>query len=345
VSYVCFNRIAVIGARPKLVEFRNNARRRLPRSVREPDDSPSVAFSLERLFRTNRLAAPSSDGVPYDWGPYHYFSFIEPLEDWHGYARVVYGLEVSNYEVYELLKPLSRAYPDLCFVDSQISLDSGEIMAAYLARGRCYKWILPDERCNAHWKRAAADHEVANIEDAYEDDDVRADAEGRMLAEAMAHWDKQVPAYAPPLGFAVAPSETQRIQTCLSASRIVCPDAAAKEAQSRSFRRNLSAPMSHRDPLVVKLQLSVEEGSRPRVDASHGERVRLVLVRQMAGVGQTGEDILVREARVISKNVGFRFSRGQQVEDELHRQPRAADHRLSSQNLGINYDAVGPRHR
>jgi hypothetical protein len=112
--------------------------------------------------------------------------------EWRGYARIVYGLEVKNYEVYELLKPLSRAYADLCFVDSQISLDDGEIMAAYMARGRCSKWVLPEERCDAHWERAAAEHGVAKLEDAYEDDGVRSEAEGRMLAEAMAHWDERV---------------------------------------------------------------------------------------------------------------------------------------------------------
>lgn len=191
-SYVCFNRIAVAGAKPKVIEFRNDARRRLPRSLREPSDPPSVAFSLERLFRMNRLAAPSGDGVPYDWSPYHYFASVERVENWHGYARIAYSLEVKNYEVYEFLKPLSRAYRELCFVDSQISLDDGEIMAAYLARGQCCKWILPEERCNAHWEHAAADHGIAKLDDAYEDDGVRADAEGRMLAEAMAHWDRRV---------------------------------------------------------------------------------------------------------------------------------------------------------
>jgi hypothetical protein len=36
------------------------------------------------------------------------------------------------------------------------------------------------------------DHAVAKLEDAYEDDDVRRDAEHGMLTEALAHWDKRV---------------------------------------------------------------------------------------------------------------------------------------------------------
>jgi hypothetical protein len=188
VSYVCFNRIAVTGPRPKVLGFRSDARRRLRSS--QWTDPTSVALSLERLFRRNRLPAPSSDGIPRD--AWHYYTSVRPVAEWHGYARIVCGLEVKNYEVYELLSPLSRAYGDLCFVDSQISLDSGEIMAAYIARGRCSKWILSEERCDAHWERAAADHGVAKLEDAYEDDGVKYDAEEAMLAEAMAHWDERV---------------------------------------------------------------------------------------------------------------------------------------------------------
>jgi hypothetical protein len=190
VSDVCFNRIAVTGPRPEVLEFRADARRRLPSSARKWTDRTSVAFSLERLFQKNCLPAPSSNGIPFD--AWHYFTWAERVAAWHGYARIEYGLEVKNYEVYELLTPLSRVYSDLCFVDSQISLDSGEIMAAYTARGRCSKWILSEERCGAHWERSAADHAVAELDDAYEDDDVRRDAEHGMLTEALAHWDKRV---------------------------------------------------------------------------------------------------------------------------------------------------------
>ena len=80
----------------------------------------------------------------------------------------------------------------MCFVDSEISLDSGEINSMYIARGRCSKWALPEDRCDAHWQRAAKAQGVAKIGEAYEDDTIRSDAEDGMLAEAMAHWDKRV---------------------------------------------------------------------------------------------------------------------------------------------------------
>ena len=198
-SYVCSNMIAIAGPRSKVLGFRNDAHRRLSPAVKESLGQPSVAFSLERLFSRNHLPAPSPDGVPFDFFHLgndilggHYFTSRRPLAEWHGYARVEYSVEVKNYEIYHLLIPLSRSYPDLCIVDSEISLDSGEINSMYVTRGRCSKWTLPEDRCNAHWQRAATENGVAKIEDAYEDDSVRSDAEEGMLSEAMSHWDKRV---------------------------------------------------------------------------------------------------------------------------------------------------------
>jgi len=98
VSYVCFNRISVTGPRPKVHQFRSEARRRLPSSLRKWTDVTSVAFSLERLFQKNCLPAPSSAGIPFD--AWHYFTSAGPVAEWHGFARIVYGLEVKNYELY-----------------------------------------------------------------------------------------------------------------------------------------------------------------------------------------------------------------------------------------------------
>jgi len=199
-SFVCFNRIAITGTRSKVLGFREDARRRLSPALKEALGLPYVAFSLERLFRKNRLSAPEPNGIPFDafqvgnheWLAGHYFTSCRPLAEWHGYARAEYGVEVKNYEIYNLLIPLSRSYAELCFVDSEISLDSSEINSMYIARGRSYRWTLPEDRCDAHWQRAAKVNGVAQLEDAYEDDGVRSDAEEGMLAEAMAHWDKRV---------------------------------------------------------------------------------------------------------------------------------------------------------
>jgi hypothetical protein len=62
----------------------------------------------------------------------------------------------------------------------------------YVARGRCSRWTLPEGRYNAHWNRAARENGFAKLDDAYEDDSVRSNAEKGMLAEALAHWDERV---------------------------------------------------------------------------------------------------------------------------------------------------------
>ena len=82
--------------------------------------------------------------------------------------------------------------PSCALSIANLSLNSGEINAIYIARGRCSRWTLPQDRCDAHWRRAAREQGIANLEDAYEDDSVRSNAEEGMLAEAICHWDKRV---------------------------------------------------------------------------------------------------------------------------------------------------------
>jgi hypothetical protein len=103
-SYVCFNRIAIAGPRSKVLGFRNDAHRRLSPALKEAIGEPYVAFSLERLFRKNRLSIPSPDGIPFDAFRLgndivggHYFTSRLPVAKWHGYARIEYSVEVKNY--------------------------------------------------------------------------------------------------------------------------------------------------------------------------------------------------------------------------------------------------------
>jgi hypothetical protein len=117
-SFVCFNRISIIGSRSKVLELRNDAYRRLSAPLKELLAESYVAFSLERLFRKNRLPVPSPEGLPFDTFRVgndilagHYFTSRLPLVEWHGYARIEYRVEVKNYEIYQLLMPLSRSYP------------------------------------------------------------------------------------------------------------------------------------------------------------------------------------------------------------------------------------------
>jgi hypothetical protein len=64
-------------------------------------------------------------------------------------------------------------------------------------------------------------------------------------------------------------------------------------------------------------------------------RERLVLVREIAGLRQTGEDDLSREARIVGEDVALRLAGRQEFQDKLDGKPRPADHRLPSQDLEI----------
>jgi len=67
-------------------------------------------------------------------------------------------------------------------------------------------------------------------------------------------------------------------------------------------------------------------------------------MRQITGVGQTRENVIAREARVVRHQFSFGLSGGEQFEDEFDSQSRTADHRLSRQDFGIYDDSFGQRH-
>ncbi len=74
------------------------------------------------------------------------------------------------------------------------------------------------------------------------------------------------------------------------------------------------------------------------------EWVGLVLVGEMAGVRQASENILVRQARIVGYDVGFRLSGCKQVEDELNCKPCAADNRLAREHFTIDKNTIRPGH-
>src|SRR5262249_47563350 len=107
------------------------------------------------------------------------------------FSQKQFGLEVKNYQIHEMIRPLSTFYPAVCFVNAELCLDDGTVISAFAHGSRGATWNLPEKRSDFHWTRAARAHGV-KIHDAYEDDDVRSDAEFGMLHEAVVHWDSRV---------------------------------------------------------------------------------------------------------------------------------------------------------
>ena len=187
-STVFFNLIRVTGRRAKVLEFSKDARRRLPPRRQSALACSKIDLSFEKLFRKYPRIARLTE-LPSDSG--HYFAARQGTVTWHRLTRTAYELEVKNFQSHELLKLLSRHYPELCFVNSEICLDDGSILSAFVRKGRCQIWELPETRQDAHWRRGAEVHGMS-LEQAYDDDEVRADTERAMLVEALDHWDNRV---------------------------------------------------------------------------------------------------------------------------------------------------------
>ena len=73
-------------------------------------------------------------------------------------------------------------------------------------------------------------------------------------------------------------------------------------------------------------------------------RERLIFVGQIAGVRQTGKDVLSGQARIVDEDVVLGLASGEEFKDELGGEARTADDRLTSQDLGVDDDALGQRH-
>jgi hypothetical protein len=189
-STVFYNHIAVSGARPNVLQFRKDARRRLPTSLQAQLHLSTIDLSFERLFQLHPQLRYSERRIPAD--EYHYSARFWSLARWHEGTQARYTLEVKNTQIHEMLLPLSRCYPDVCFVNSELCLDDGSIMGVFTRRGRQSKWDLPEARSDAHWAAAASQHGVYKMDDAYEDDDIRGDAESAGLSEAVQQWDDRV---------------------------------------------------------------------------------------------------------------------------------------------------------
>lgn len=64
----------------------------------------------------------------------------------------------------------------------------------------------------------------------------------------------------------------------------------------------------------------------------------------MAGIRQAREDVFTRQAGIVGKDGIFRLAGREQIEDELDGKPGSADDGLARQDVGIDHDAIRPRH-
>jgi hypothetical protein len=75
-----------------------------------------------------------------------------------------------------------------------------------------------------------------------------------------------------------------------------------------------------------------------------GEGIGTEFVREVTGVGETGEEIFARQTRVAGEQVALGLSCGEKFEDQLDREPRPAHHRFADQHVRIDFDTIPPIH-
>lgn len=189
-STVFYNLIAVTGSRVAVQAFCADARRAVSGKLAKIIGARQVDWSFEHLFRRHPELARICGSPPCDDG--HYLATAQGVARWGRYSRARFRLEVKNYEIHEVITPMSRFYPALCFVNAELCLYDSTVQAACAHRGRRTTWSLPETQSDAHWRRAARRHKVKTLDEAYEDDDVRHDAELGMLKGALSHWDQRV---------------------------------------------------------------------------------------------------------------------------------------------------------
>ena len=78
--------------------------------------------------------------------------------------------------------------------------------------------------------------------------------------------------------------------------------------------------------------------------ALYQDRICLIFVCQVAGVGQAGENILSGQAWIVDQDFALGLACGEKIENELDSQTCPADHWLANQDLGIHDDAFRKRH-
>jgi hypothetical protein len=190
-SFECANAVTVTGSRADVMQFRADAIRPLSGLERRKLGKEFVEFSFEKLFRMHKITGESPD-LPGDGPEYDYFVETDPVHRWRGYARLWYSIVIKNYEIRDLLQPLSAMYPQLAFVNAQVD-EGSELVSAFIRCGRMTTWIPSHRSYEALWRKAAKKAGIAKFSDeVYDDDLIRMDVDNALYDAGREHWDAKV---------------------------------------------------------------------------------------------------------------------------------------------------------
>ncbi len=164
-STVFYNLFTITGEREAVRGVCADARRPISGKLSKTIGRRQIDWSFEKLFELHPALSSICGEPPSD--EWHYGASAGTVSRWGRFSRARFRLEVKNYQIYELLRPLSKFYPAVYFANAELCLDDSTVMSAFAYRGRGVTWDLPESRSDTHWRRAALTHGVKDIEDAY----------------------------------------------------------------------------------------------------------------------------------------------------------------------------------
>ena len=167
------NRLLVLGAPDRVLEFRDTMRRTLDRQVGERSWQEDVPFSLETVARLTRTRDPDSYCEPYGMSVWP-IRRVTPRR-----AELRYQFETRNLEMSDLVTALSKRFPKLMLRLVIHCLDDDRPYGFEMRAGRTRTRSISNPRHEAHWNAARRKFRLRD-DDVYDDDVATEFAEERM---------------------------------------------------------------------------------------------------------------------------------------------------------------------
>jgi hypothetical protein len=182
-----FHRLVVSGSPPDLQAFRRAVGHTVHRpKIRAWHECVPLSFgAMYALCPELTRVEPSPPDDPYDLAVWP----ITSLPDQRAETR--YQFHTRNLEMHAFLGPVSSRFRTLILVLVTFCLDDNSITSYLIRKGRLREFPLPEARHDRHWALARRQFRLAG-EAIYEHAEARSFVEGRLLDEALGHWERLV---------------------------------------------------------------------------------------------------------------------------------------------------------
>jgi hypothetical protein len=180
-------RLVVRGPAPDVAAFRRAAASRSkPAYLTVSPELETQALSFRKL---RDALAPQRCGK-IDENPEEPWDLVvDPVQRFKdGTTEVTYRFQLSRFECEELIREVSKLYPQLCFVLGCVARANDEQSSRLMQRGRVSRWRLPDRIREAI---------MGDLPDETEDEDDEvawdlAEADWAMMDTVVDHWRSKV---------------------------------------------------------------------------------------------------------------------------------------------------------